>query len=1225
MINIVFLKKWVDSTLLDIEKLSLTDEKVEKLASKKWQNCYIDIAGKFFQKIKWGCWDPSIGADNALQEKIMQVMELVQGESDPSIHFRGKIEGVMQRAQYELPNLAKTPYFSWLINEITKKIQAKIQANNFELEDFFERGIWIPLLLKKYIIQNVIAELRITNLCALGQDRALAVFTLLGTASGSAVGETLIRLERTKQFLLPNESMQDLVKTCILSSGLSFLPYLQNFFPNAEEEKEVLVSLVLEMIATSPREEPLAFSRKEVLAYLSFWHLDENQLLLGNIDKFFQVTEAEKESLPQLAEEAKNLFKLHHANSGVLSYPMLLKRAIAKLQASPEKKEVHRLKKEIANKFLTEKKWGHLAKRGIFFLENLSLFEFDEIEKVKILKKANHYHYYEQIIQILITLPWSRIKERLVLRMARDKTCAHILPFLDKLGFDAQSPVNNTIEQFVIRNFLNKKISIIENTLEHALGFTLFVKIPPDLFLSPYFGKLKPLFSLACAVAPILIDIPVTVDCYAPDFHKQYLEAISTLDKREPGFGKALSILIKNSGAEKIIRQMSSIGKAENDIDQIKLKQLAHALHPLAFDEIFLTYLTLLSHEFDKNPEKSNRKKEISVNILTQGILSAANAFRKDAKVSNGWITQFCLFIRDEKPVVDIPSLHRDSPFAAIFPFLFFQLLLASEKSEESQFYKAALFFITEHAEWIKGHLPPSLCKEIAKHATIWHSSKSFMLLKRGNPYARNPIAFLFNQTQLMMQNELSIEKVELSLKMILFSFTILYSDKTTKSTTAEEVFSEDIDFFFNKMIDFISLKFQLQKEEREELIAILMQWEDPHFLMEYYYQHEKEPDIINPFINWFQALVRKKLPSLRFEEGEQGKYFAQFNPSLVEWHKEEMEIDKNKLREIWDIGTTQSVEVAECINYFRQNFPQLFVWENVSWQWEELDLKEKLFWQQQIREIKDRYKKELPKQNSEIARWKLLWNLIQLQKEESPRKCLLLLQALQDFMGSYRKKRAEFNEGLYNQLNQLITQLQGKLQGRIDHPLNRIHLRCTHSPQLAFNISNVTLGSCQSIHDPSYNKSLIGRLVHGKQKIFIVEDPLTGQPLAIATVKLLIDPRSGTPALLREPVYQCRGCSLSTNQLEEIVTLALAVECEKKNIPLFIAKVGGNIHYWEAHQSPLLLASRGVAPLLSKTGGIPEYEDANRMKIQLSSEYLIPKEFLIRIETRLVSNGLVA
>lgn len=1190
MTTISVFKSWISSVDLYIQKISNLDEnKVERVKKEALGNDKHTFSFDWFSNylylldFSWegqqSDWKRSL--KNQPKEKITNLLEFFQKDSHCCFRLRGKIENKIRRSQKEFYRLW-CPFIDQA-QKIVKKNMELFFSSKFNGESFFDGMGWLPENLKMLVLLEVFNGMRIKDFTQFEQKQIVAFSMQLAQSSGLATASILIDLCKQKKNPFSVNDMASLMRIAAYTSGLSLLPYLQDF-PFSQEQ---LMPIVMAMLEN--KDNQALFTKKEVLRYLALLGLNNDDVIQRLVEggNFAQRNSKAIKSPEQKLQAAFELFK----NEQTVSNLTLLKDEIMLLETSFENEDKIR---DIKVSAIT----AQCGKgNGTFIFQYLHLFNLDEKALWDVFNNVSHYtDLYNPIITNIAMLPWSKRKEDFLLNFVQIGAvqAQAFLLSLREFNIDESNVIHMKIPQMAVQVCENLQCLSFDFNLKiyHVLFATaiqsFFTKLlaqasrtsmfrnPQHTFLlqDPHFKKLETLFILAELAVKDFGGLPYLT----PESVEDCKNALAALSQEHDfsELGAFLKTLFRKSGALQILQQYLSTQQESRRF--IKYKEFIKALRTFAFSEVFEAYIIMRVTPNDR---------QASVKSFVLGLKQII----KSSEILKGLMRIFSQQYTAHRLPAQLPSFDLNTSLDAIIPILYMSLLPNIEQ-------KKALEFLQTHIDWMRMHFSEQLCVQFSSYLVLWHDSLS------PSTFASICASFLMcgkNLVEQQLPNEATQEKLA---KALIF-LTLYHSDEEYNKVPVGNIGEcvEKVEQLFLK-------KFQLEESDKKALLELLSNWQKPHLLLDYYKQWETSTTVLPLFIRWFRSVIRNETTALRFTQGKNGEYFSALQPELVEWYKKEKVIDGATLKADWI--RLKKVGVTEFIEGFRNQFSILLEWKDIEWS--ELSQKPKSFWVDQIKLIKKIYAKDNEKQNAEIARWHLLQNLVKLQSENDLKK-VKILTSIQEYLAQYRKKDLKYGQDIYDNANEIINSIKEKLLERVDqHPLDSIVIYLTHSPQISFCASEEVLGSCQSIAGGrTHNQGLMARIGHGKQQIALIQDKKTKENLAISTVKLELDQQSGAPVLLMEPTYTYSGSSRPLFQLEEMLIFALGREAP---CPLVMGKkIAGEDHYFEKISSDLFQVAPYPSDLISKTGDIGcEYEDTNQMTLQKKPEYIIPSNCLLHV-----------
>lgn len=1150
-------------------------------------------------------WPYPFSQSDETQKEIIQFCEtLCNSDELLSEQLRGIIDYCFRKNQSSLVK-------EWNTNSHHDLFFSLRQKGDNLLKEYFPKMAdthppllwnvkWLPEGAKACLFLNL---MQINMRSIIGLRDKLSFLSLMAPQSGLGVMILTLRFWRGK--LLSDEDLKTILPLCAASSGLRILPHLADFALSSEE-----ITPILDIAIDNTKAEHFyAFHPSEILHYLSTIPLQEGLIqrieekrasIAPHSPKFAVQTPTLHKNLiknwKRLYEEKGEANRLYFENTlkeievlgteesdaiKLLTIQRLFKK---RPEAILETLSLFRIERAGTKKIFYEhacKIWPNLL------LQALSDLEMDEEDKIEILSNlcreprsasliVNNFNIYN--LSLEEPRHFGILKE--AVEIASQKNGVR----LTHLNLDPENPLHASLIAKCVIDALQKQAP------NHELGATVFTRYDALFTIDPRLKQIEPILALAHLVWVRLDELHVCGMQQVANlstYPQQVREALLIIRENSPEIGDLLSWMWEKRKIEKILQEIHSNPKSAT------YKQKCFELNEAnrGFQAVIKAYL-LINYRADLGLAQP-QEQLATLKIIIEN-LEKLNAQPEVLENIFNLVCETCTW--SDRPIT-FPSPPEDlkkTYFASLYPL--FSFLTQSSTDFESVQKMSDLDFA-----WLQ----KVFSKDIVQNFLAFFSSFSGTNL----PASTEAHTIIFLIRELARQQE-SVEIAQKICRRILCALAVLAKLKE-KEPLSEILLNGDIDILERNMIIKVAALFSIPEENHPLILTTLQNWEHPELLFTYYAQWEKNAKVIQALAKWFRHVIQgpKAYLDFRFGGEDRQSYFADFPKEIVASYREESLFDLTRTTEIWKSKEPKPSEKSQSFQSILQSEALFLFRFQIGDALLSFDtLPPSTNWAAWMNKIKQLHSKDFDMQKKQIARFKVLKNLIILAQSDNRRISLKAAVELQNLLGMNQElwESEGFSKETLQKVNPLLAQFIAFCQSK--NPLEGLEILFTHNPQILFTMAEKALGSCQSITGKAdQNRALIGRIHHGKQKMLIIRSQKTGEPIGAVTIKLLKD-LDGRPVLLREPVYQCTGCKLTSLQLEEIATLALLDFVQTWDIPLIVGILEEDQeNALQKSQSPYFEIAQYPTPIKSDPGSsLFEYEDTCRLQVQ-KKEYTLP------------------
>ena len=1118
-----------------------------------------------------------------LQKKSLETLESLSDQERGSLDYavRKKTRSLLKEA------IRKRNFFFSTSDAAERKVE----------EYFSNQEKLFPELFDPNLPEGVKEVLFISLLESYQEDDPV-LFCEMAKQSGLGVAFLTRRLFLNDK--ISKEGAKEILFTCARFSGIRILPYLENF-QFSSEDLEAIVRVALDH---SKPEHFYAFAPSEISGYLEVFpkslilevkakreaiapypphyatYVSDRKNLIRKWKAFYEEGGAANrrlfiQTIADIDSEEESSPRLYETMSAIRTSFLFIKQ---KEKESPE-----------ASKLAALKKLFILRPEGI--LESLELFKLQPATKVAFLDFAvskDPRLVFEKFPSL--NIPESA-KIALLEKACKDPQQApsllrnfHHFTISTTEAFDtirhALESIMQMPEQVLDLSNLGLDVGnkehreLIGRAIHYALGNELYNQNEDTIFTSPEalikidpnLKEIEPILQLAHIVS---FD---SSNLWIRHIHQISLEemqdAFRAMESKSPELAKLLSLLFRKRKIASFLKEINSF-ETRDPLWIQKGKELTEANR--GFKEIIRAYL-LIAYDSSLNEEtKQYRWKALAemVTRIEQGNYKPAEtenifAFLGDMNASNTLATS------------SLPGM-----LSILSP-----LLVQAEQDE-------AALLLEQETEFLE----PFFTRDFVRFL-------SFLIELKLPPFAeQQTIAFLVKEickdkssTQERWPGLLSAITMFAQMD-CRFSDFLMENDGAALEQEALRRFGE---------------LFSVPESALPKLAEVLKGWKKPELLIRFYQQWQQLPNITDAFKRWFSyvTLGPGAYLGFRINGDDRKEYFAGFPEEIVKLYQKEEILNSKEAASFWEFKKPKPCEKSQAfLATLYEKAPALFQCEIGD---EVVDLKGEHNWEQLIKKIKKLHSHDVEVQKALISRIKLLKNCSILERSENSRVSLKAAKELQNLLGIHQEswEQLGLSEKVLESIQAPLAHFIAFCQS--GNPFKGLVFEFTHDPETLFTISERTLGSCQSVSRAEFhNKALLGRIQHGKQKLLIIRNVETGEPIGVVTLKLLKD-IEGKPLILREPVFQCMGCTLTSLQLEEVATLALLHHFKEWGITFVVGKLDSE-NGLRVSKSPYFLINEYPTEIINGPGAtLFEYEDTTRYLSTQSKAYKLPAEYLL-------------
>ncbi len=1091
------------------------------------------------------------------------------------------------------------------LDQKASKLASKLTKRQEAIISTLWSNIWLPEGAK-----NVLFYFLRESLAPYLTTPANRFKILMAFATQSGIGVLCWSREQLLEEELSIEHFKKIACVCARSSGLRLLPYLADFVPFFDKDFIQIITLSLQH---AKPEHFYAFHPSEI-EFL----IDSLPINIEAKEKCKKIIEQKQIDLnitpTHYAENATN-YEKKLAKAWIRSYEeptfsnaQAFSKLIKKIQEEHSEEEGDRIKLAALKKCLHKRPLPTMANVRNFNLltagalkefyrhafvtfpfllfKHLTTSPLEGDEKVEIveeiLEKSPNYAYLivEHFKDLNFKLDDSKAIQ--LLSHAVDLASRHNIIDLSHLDLDPENSAHKRLIEVAM-------YQIVSRYRQGAILKTNFLfNYKPLYLIDPALKLYEPLLKLCHLVGinPYTADIcALESGILKEEFEDRVKKSIALVAFKSPEIADLLASMWKKRKLKKLLDKLAQL-----EVENLGYKEACRELHAAntGFEDVITTFLLI-----DYSPMLSSSEKKERWAALARMVDSLENLQLRSEIIEKFYDAATKLPLHYSLDV-SLAIKNPTCPFDHSAYFL--QCLLdigLIHDSQNKDFYNRAQEILFKQMDLFQAAFNRELIAELYKFFV-------FLSHQHLPPYFEN---FVFAFLLIKAAEGQTPTETRSNLRRAVSLISILTFKN--ESDSIELLRHQDIALLEREAVSWLELLFKLPKDKNTALLKILRSWQYPELLVTYYFQWKIHKKILDPFITWFQHVVAGEENHLRYVAGQRHFFFAKFPEALLERFKEEEAFDLTDAKNYWELKRIPLTTKAENIrNILEKQAPGLFKMRFGEHQIVFNELGPMSPWNQWVKEIKGLFRNSPSITKRKLEKIKIMKNLYLLSVSQDDKTIIKTAKRLQNLLKGRQKERV----GAALQLiNPLIAELN--TADKEQNAFEKIECLLTSDAETLFTISDQkVMGSCMSISRPlnEYNQCMPSRLSHGKQKLLLIRDKKTQEPLAVFTVKLLLDVEE-IPVILREPVYQCRGCTYTSQQLSDIATMALLFHFKEFDVPIIVGcKEASNL------SSPFFNTFKYKNVVTSDPGqNLVEYEDTMclqccRLPYRLSEDFLI-------------------